>query len=981
VVCNNDTANPDAAGYMGGDDMGVLTITAVMISFNDCQTIRMAMDMGAVSATLNAPAAGTGCNASISLPGPGTYTASPITGNGSVIGGSGAAWYTYTPAADGVVTVNSCGGGVNTNLSILSAECPLPDFLIAQSADDCDDGGGNMVASTVDFLGLENTTYVIHWDDAESADGFDFDVALGPLPMISVTLTVDMSFETVASDGVFIIGSFNSFTPEAMSDNGDGTWSYTTMATSLDELQWKYQNGMGNTEDGAALEGCGIDDGMGSFNRVVSLTTISDVVLASTCFGSCADCVPTDCNDPIELQEDDFESYDVGTAPADNSDVWAPWPGGAPSLASDEQALSGTVSMKIDGTSGTEDNLQLLGDRTSGHFKLDFNYFIGEGNGAYFNIQKLQDQAGTTYAMQCDMRPDGTLSLDAGVAGVVERPYRQGGWINIVMYLDLDNDWARLFIDGDFIYGWPISWETFVNTPGLIQLGSVNHFPIDANYIFYVDDVTFAALPAAGAGQYCYTATEAMEGTNTVTGPIECFGGAHNVFDINDGILNNGEGAVWYTYTPAEDGWIDVSTCEGGADTRAWIFDGDCSTLAPMVVSDDRCAVVAGGDAFASQAQAVVTGGTTYRIMFDNQWDNNGFDWNLTFNSGAAPAGDFCSSAIAVTAGETVTVGTIDGKAQVTGPAIGVFAPVATANPTPYVQSEWYSFTPDNDGLMTLSTCDLSAEDTRVFVYTGTCDNYSTLTLIAVSDDDCGAGGNQALISDFNVSGGTTYYIEFDDAFTAGNFDFTIDLFQTRDVVFTVDMEKETVASDGVFIAGSFTGWDQVSMNNDLDGTWSFTTTARIGDTLQYKFLNGMDGWEGSENLADCGVEDGFGGFNREFVVGDTGDPTTDVCFSHCVICDEVITPFVNETDFINGLRMFPNPATDVAEINYNFSEALDLTIRVTNSMGQLLFQKQLEGAQNGTQQLDLSTYAPGVYFVVMTDGVNQHAQRLVVQK
>ena len=62
-----------------------------------------------------------------------------------------------------------------------------------------------------------------------------------------------------------------------------------------------------------------------------------------------------------------------------------------------------------------------------------------------------------------------------------------------------------------------------------------------------------------------------VEGTNTIANAFECFGG-HDPEDA--------EGAAWYSYTPGEDGIMAVSSCgTSGADTRVWIFDGDCQTL------------------------------------------------------------------------------------------------------------------------------------------------------------------------------------------------------------------------------------------------------------------------------------------------------------------------------------------------------------------------------------------------------------------
>ena len=70
----------------------------------------------------------------------------------------------------------------------------------------------------------------------------------------TVTLTVDMSNEMVSADGVHVAGSFQGWDPAAtpMTDNGDGTWSYTFMSDTAATYQYKFINGnaWGSDEQG-----------------------------------------------------------------------------------------------------------------------------------------------------------------------------------------------------------------------------------------------------------------------------------------------------------------------------------------------------------------------------------------------------------------------------------------------------------------------------------------------------------------------------------------------------------------------------------------------------------------------------------------------------------------------------------------------------------------------------------------------------------
>jgi hypothetical protein len=108
------------------------------------------------------------------------------------------------------------------------------------------------------------------------------------------------------------------------------------------------------------------------------------------------------------------------------------------------------------------------------------------------------------------------------------------------------------------------------------------------------------------------------------------------------------------------------------------------------------------------------------------------------------------------------------------------------------------------------------------------------------------------------------------------------------DVTFTVDMNAETVSGDGVHIAGSFGAdgyveWQPgaISMNDDGtdgdatagDGIYSVTLTLTSETEYQFAFINGA-AWEGQESVpSECGVDNGFGGFNRTLTTG--ADPET----------------------------------------------------------------------------------------------------------
>ncbi|WP_353778555.1 T9SS type A sorting domain-containing protein [Winogradskyella sp. 3972H.M.0a.05] len=135
--------------------------------------------------------------------------------------------------------------------------------------------------------------------------------------------------------------------------------------------------------------------------------------------------------------------------------------------------------------------------------------------------------------------------------------------------------------------------------------------------------------------------------------------GVTNTTTITDGtgsseMAPSGTDSAWYTFTAPGDGTIDVSACNGGADTDLSVGTGTCGTLTPIAQNDDECDLGT-GDLWASEVTGVlVSNGVTYYIEWSDEWEDGPFDWTLTFTP--APA---CGDPEAVTA-DTVTGTQID---------------------------------------------------------------------------------------------------------------------------------------------------------------------------------------------------------------------------------------------------------------------------------------------------------------------------------
>lgn len=119
-----------------------------------------------------------------------------------------------------------------------------------------------------------------------------------------------------------------------------------------------------------------------------------------------------------------------------------------------------------------------------------------------------------------------------------------------------------------------------------------------------------------------------------------------------------------------------------------------------------------------------------------------------------------CSTALEITPGFYV-VGSVDGP-EAPSP-LCIASGAATA-------AEWYKYTPTQDTTVTITTDLGSGTDTRFHVYSGSC---GALVCVA-GDDDSGSAYDLSSVATFEVEGGVTYRIAFDNRWTPAGFTFSL---------------------------------------------------------------------------------------------------------------------------------------------------------------------------------------------------------------
>jgi hypothetical protein len=193
---------------------------------------------------------------------------------------------------------------------------------------------------------------------------------------------------------------------------------------------------------------------------------------------------------------ENFESYSIG----DNISVvnptwWKTW-SNLPGSSEDGVVVpviahSGAHSLSIDYLPDYTDVVLKLGERTTSEYKLSWYMYSEPPFGGYYNIQHFES-VGQEFAFEVWFNAAGTGYLRTGGA---DYPfiYPNDTWFPIVHYIDLDNDWIKLFINGVMVHEWPFS-NTTTGIGGTIQIGGVDFYAASgdgSDPIYLIDDVIF----------------------------------------------------------------------------------------------------------------------------------------------------------------------------------------------------------------------------------------------------------------------------------------------------------------------------------------------------------------------------------------------------------------------------------------------------------------------------------------------------------
>jgi hypothetical protein len=112
-----------------------------------------------------------------------------------------------------------------------------------------------------------------------------------PIATANVTFRVNMSQQTVGSNGVYLAGSFNGWSATAtpMTLLGNGVYSATLALDTTATVQYKFLNGNTFTTQETVPAACGVPNAFNAYDRQLAVPQ-TDAQLPVVCFGQCSNC-------------------------------------------------------------------------------------------------------------------------------------------------------------------------------------------------------------------------------------------------------------------------------------------------------------------------------------------------------------------------------------------------------------------------------------------------------------------------------------------------------------------------------------------------------------------------------------------------------------------------------------------------------------------------------------------------------------------
>ena len=220
------------------------------------------------------------------------------------------------------------------------------------------------------------------------------------------------------------------------------------------------------------------------------------------------------------------------------------------------------------------------------------------------------------------------------------------------------------------------------------------------------------------------------------------------------GTTDGGAGTIWYSIVGDGSTWTaEAVTTTGQYNTKIWVFSGACGSLVCVTGDDDS-----GTGTLSMASFATLTDSTYYIVIGGNALEEGAYQLDIS-NSGYC--GSECLNA------ECVDCGTVK-NGNTTGQSISQLGTCTTSAGTGGV--EWYTFNGDGNPWTFETTA--ASYDTKIWVYSGSCDS-----LVCVTGDNDGGSGALSYVN-FTTTVGVTYFVLV-GGFSAGEGTYTLTVSST----------------------------------------------------------------------------------------------------------------------------------------------------------------------------------------------------------
>jgi hypothetical protein len=503
----------------------------------------------------------------------------------------------------------------------------------------------------------------------QGGDEYNLALAIRPvtdLSLVSISVTVDMREESISPEGVWLEYGDASEAKGSLqlTDSGNGLYTGTIEVDPFEDVYYTFFNGIPQAGGQRELvpSTCSTLAYMGIAARRITAPT-ADIDVPKVCFGACTVCPPAPCNDPTFIICDDVEYYNAGDV-TPQAPHWNTWDANSDGgIVTMQEAASGLQSIVVDGglPNLSQDVLLQLDNSGMGKYVLSFEMYVPSGKSAYFGLLHERNPESFGWDIYLDRLDQGYIYQ--GTEELTSFNFPSDSWFSLRWEIDIMNDFNTISLDGMEIWAGQFSVATDISggsVPNSKSLNSINFYPFDDLYEFYIDDVYFQALPAA-TGDVCFgaVAIDSLFGQSYGEPQIGgSYGNQNNTTTSFDPTIGNDcfsesdnpwQQTIWFefmgdgnTYEIAAltdpTGPCAIQESFTNGDAQFAIYSGECGNLQPVGCAENNDNSLAPSVFLETQA------GTNYYLVLDG-----------TDIYSSVPSGNFCISVTRIESTAEVT--------------------------------------------------------------------------------------------------------------------------------------------------------------------------------------------------------------------------------------------------------------------------------------------------------------------------------------